>query len=639
MEDKPLSTSQKLTMKFAGGVVKHLGLQMYSGPVPAIAELIANAWDADASIVKLKIPFDTPFEDKSTIEVEDNGKGMNFDDCDNKYLIIGRDARKEEGDVTTGKKRKKMAHKGLGKLAGFGIAEKIEVKSIKGGKRTRFLMDYSAIDRLDRGENYTINPYEVDRPAPENDGTTIILKDLKIRNVIIENAFLKSMARRFSVLSDKFKIYINGAILKKEFGPFEMRIPGDYSFPSETQDGERIRADIPGAGIVKYWIGFTRDTIKDDESRGITILARGKLVQRPWFFEFSGGTYGQHGMQYMTGEIEADFLDENEDLITTDRNSVQWTREVPALLKQWGREKVADLLTYWAEERAKKRLRELRIETPFLDRIEKFPPRERKELEKVITKMASIPTIEEQRLEELVRSLINAYENRQLMGMIEEVSSMAPDAQVRIFEILQDYQVLEAVTLAQIVKSHISIIEKFKDMIESGVKEKPDMQNHLKKYPWLIDSKWFALIHEKRLETLMEKKFHLKTTREGKRERIDFFCLAELGRAFVVEVKRPGEKIGHDELDQIEKYVDFLRDEMEKVTDEAHKRTIFGYLIGSDFDHNSKQKRDRLRKDGIYTYTWESLLEAAILSHREFYDAILSKAPRNDPRILDLEAK
>jgi hypothetical protein len=32
-----------LTMKYAGGLIKHLGLQMYSGAVPAIAELIKNA--------------------------------------------------------------------------------------------------------------------------------------------------------------------------------------------------------------------------------------------------------------------------------------------------------------------------------------------------------------------------------------------------------------------------------------------------------------------------------------------------------------------------------------------------------------------------------------------------------------------
>jgi len=35
-------------MSYAGNVVKHLGRLMYGGAVPALAELIANAWDAEA---------------------------------------------------------------------------------------------------------------------------------------------------------------------------------------------------------------------------------------------------------------------------------------------------------------------------------------------------------------------------------------------------------------------------------------------------------------------------------------------------------------------------------------------------------------------------------------------------------------
>ena len=50
---------RELRMNFAGSLVRHLGLQMYSGAVPAIAELIANAYDADASSVKVTIPGDT----------------------------------------------------------------------------------------------------------------------------------------------------------------------------------------------------------------------------------------------------------------------------------------------------------------------------------------------------------------------------------------------------------------------------------------------------------------------------------------------------------------------------------------------------------------------------------------------------
>ncbi len=46
-----------LTMKYAGGLIKHLGLQMYSGAVPSIAELIKNAYDANATEVNISQQF------------------------------------------------------------------------------------------------------------------------------------------------------------------------------------------------------------------------------------------------------------------------------------------------------------------------------------------------------------------------------------------------------------------------------------------------------------------------------------------------------------------------------------------------------------------------------------------------------
>jgi len=197
--------------------------------------------------------------------------------------------------------------------------------------------------------------------------------------------------------------------------------------------------------------------------------------------------YGQHGMQYMTGEVEADFLDEIIDFVTTGRNTVMWSMPIPSLLKKWGQEKVAGVLTKWANERGKLKIQHVARASPYMERIKKFPKRQRQELESVVHKMASIETIEDDRLVELVRSLIHAYENKELTHMIDEVSALSPDAQAKLYEILQEFQVLESVSLAQIVKSHIRIIEKFEEMIDAGVPEKPDMQNYLRDYPWLID--------------------------------------------------------------------------------------------------------------------------------------------------------
>ena len=390
---------------------------------------------------------------------------------------------------------------------------------------------------------------------------------------------------------------------------------------------------IPGAGRVVFWIGFTEKPIHDDESKGVAVLSRGKLVQEPWFFSLAGGTYGQHGMQYMTGEVEADFLDAKTDFVTSGRNSVMWSMHVPSLLQEWGKAKIIAVLAKWADERGKIKIKHIQRATHYMDRIQKFPKRQRKELTAVVTKMASIETIEDDRLIELVRSLIHAYENKELTHMINEVSSLSPDAQAKLLDILQEFKVLESVSLAQIVRSHIRIIEKFEEMVDVGVPEKPNMQNYLRDYPWLISPEYMGLSHEKRLETIIKEKFHTKTSKKDKNKRIDFFCLGELGRAFVIEVKRPKDKIGRREIQQLTSYVDFLRQENKKISELKDQRTFFGYLIGSNYADDADGEIERAQRDGIYTKTWDTLLGTARRSHQEYFKAIRKNVPADDPRL------
>ncbi len=56
-----------LKIKFAGRLIDLLGQQMYGGAVPSVAELVANAWDADAPKVEIFIPEDIKVSDAEII--------------------------------------------------------------------------------------------------------------------------------------------------------------------------------------------------------------------------------------------------------------------------------------------------------------------------------------------------------------------------------------------------------------------------------------------------------------------------------------------------------------------------------------------------------------------------------------------
>jgi signal transduction histidine kinase len=87
-------TENKLRMTFDPATIEHLGIQMYSTLPPVMAELIANAHDADAPVVEICLKDDGPTKE---IIVSDKGTGMSFKEINDKFLRIGRNRRSAEG--------------------------------------------------------------------------------------------------------------------------------------------------------------------------------------------------------------------------------------------------------------------------------------------------------------------------------------------------------------------------------------------------------------------------------------------------------------------------------------------------------------------------------------------------------------
>src|SRR6266853_2040707 len=194
----------KLTLSYHGRIIEHLGIQMYKSPVAAIAELVANAWDAEATEVRITLPKESG--EGGQIIVEDNGLGMTFDECQSRYLNVGygrrgKDAAQASGDL----KRPVLGRKGIGKFAGFGIARVIDVETIsKGtGELTVFELDYGRLRGGDEekyvAENADIPVLRHEGPAPGRKGehrTVLTLKTLTLSRRPNSAQFAQSLARR-----------------------------------------------------------------------------------------------------------------------------------------------------------------------------------------------------------------------------------------------------------------------------------------------------------------------------------------------------------------------------------------------------------------------------------------------------------
>ena len=646
LNEKNIETKERhLTMKFAGRLIQHLGLQMYSGAVPAIAELIANAWDAMAKNVYVTIPLDKGFEFTDKIVVKDDGCGMSFEECDKQYLVVGRDRRSEEGDCTkpygTVKPRKLMSRKGIGKLSGFGIANRLEIRTVKDGLVTHFAMDYDQMTR----SNEFIEPYspelieDDEMKVDELNGTTVTLTQLKLMRVIGKDTFKDSMARRFTVLSDpQFAVFVNDEKLVKVEREFQFR------YPSEPNTWES--ENITGIGEIKWWIGFEKDPISDENARGIVVFTRGKMAQAPWFFGLSGGVWGQHGMQYMTGEVIAEQLDltEGPDYVATPRASALWEESAPATIKEWGQKKIKELLEKWANQRRTAKLKRP-IVLKYVAYADKLPEKEKKIFNAFVDRICSIPQIDkdEEILDELIKFGYNALTNHRFLEVIRQINAVSSEDRAKVFEILSEWDVMELVMTAQKVKGRVEIIRKFRQMIEDEVPEKPDMQDYMEVHPWLIDPGWESFKREKSINKWLNEEFGMPKSKDKQGRKIpDYFCIGDSSSVFVIELKRPGETAGKEEMDQIGDYVLYIQKKAEEETTEGtlKKSVIGGLLICGTIDEGTKGRREMLQAIHTNVSTWDYLLRRAETLHREFLEVVKERAKENspdDPRIKALE--
>ena len=120
------------TLKISPRMLELLSKDLYTNIYFVLAELIANAYDADAENVYIDITNDC-------IRVEDDGIGMDSSKLNDVYLYVGSETRNnDENSRTTIKKRLKMGRKGIGKLAALSISNGFQLITIKDGYVTLF---------------------------------------------------------------------------------------------------------------------------------------------------------------------------------------------------------------------------------------------------------------------------------------------------------------------------------------------------------------------------------------------------------------------------------------------------------------------------------------------------------------------
>lgn len=633
---------KRLTLKFHGRILDQLGFQTYQSRPASLAELVANAWDADAGRVEITLPAGTGPE--SEIVVEDDGCGMTFEECQDKYLNMGYDRRGGDPGAKTPGGRPVMGRKGMGKLAGFGIARNVVVKTVSSatGESTVFEMD---MRRLGSGEYVDEEaPIRAAVTAPDEKmrrrhGTKIILKDMAYKRNISTTAFPRSLARRFLVhrMSDDFRITVNGSPIPETDGLDDV----EFEFPRDYEGGDgRTEADggwgvdvLPNGERVRWRVYFAKKPIPEEELRGVAVFANGKLVQNPFFFRLVRGTNGQHGQAYMFGQVQADFVDRLDvDATSTERQRVHWELDETEPLLEWGREKVKSLLRRWADMRgqSKRLLLDEKVEG-FKDRLDQLPNSEAGIVRQVLTKIGGITSMEQDKYREIAELVLSSWENGRLKSLWKSSAAANDPSENDLLEILTETDILTALNVAEAIKTKLYAIESLRERIKKRELEQ-SVRDHLAANPWIIGPKWDTFAVEKRVTAMirnMAKEAGLSEY-EGRLG----LALSSGNHLLIIEMMRPGKRLDWDHASRCVRYVQMIKTALK--TDERFGMHD-GYIIADRIEDDASLQDHlvELGRQGITVRRWSDLLDEAKVEWGSYLH-ILAERGSGDPRLARL---
>lgn len=381
----------QLELKFDPNTIEHLGVKMYSTLPPALAELISNSYDADASevVVEFMEQNGTPI----AITVYDDGMGMTSEDIQEKFLRIGRNRRKYEGDEPSPRfGRLPTGKKGLGKLALFGLAKQIVVDTKKDGLRNRFTLDWD--DLLASSDTYNPEMDLTDSKTRSGPGTIIQLSELKRKSPFDLEAIADTLSRIF-IVDSEFRIVLKGPNNKTITVSDDRRykkIEAQFSW----SDKDLVSPDNEYHEKIQLSLITAVTPIPPSSGlRGIALFSRGKLVNMPEYFSDSTSS---HFYQYLTGWIKADFIDLlDEDVISTNRQSLNWDNPDMAGFRDYLSSLVAEVGQDWRKKRANKKDKDLEQVTGI--NTEKWfgslPPGIKESVEVIVKKLGGSEDVSE----------------------------------------------------------------------------------------------------------------------------------------------------------------------------------------------------------------------------------------------------
>ncbi len=637
-----------LEMKINLNALEHLGMNLYSKIPAVLSEIVANAWDADASRVSVTLS-------NGKISIEDDGIGMTRDEVIDQFLNVGFQRRPAMGAQTLAG-RKPMGRKGIGKLSSFSIANVVTVYTARNDEQTAFRMNAKKIRKqMQRDDGNSYHPKEISHTLEKKrSGTCIILTGLKRRaNVQTAKGLRKRIARRFSVVGPQhgFAVSVNGEEVHPTDRGYYEHVEYCWTYGDQKDTIDRF-SRLAGNGLpidrteeigktgkkvgICGWIGTVRRPSllkdKDGERSGdgersedsenlnrIAIFMRGKVAQEDILGDFG---LKEIFADYIVGEIHCENLDQDnkEDIATSSRQALKYDDPRFEAVRKMVHGELRHIAGQWTDLRNRDGSKVFCKEVPAVaEWLSHMQGDTRKKAERWIGRLNVLRSGDQAKRELLKASVLafESYRRKEQLDYLENLSNETLEPNLDVFNDIDDLQLSY---YGQIVNLRLGVITALEEKLQVDEKEAV-IRDHIYEHLWLLDPSWERAkgseAVERRITTFL-KETSANLSKAEAQARIDIGYRTAQGRHVIIELKRASVSVSVDELmPQIRKYRDGARELIAK-SDYPDWPLDIICLVGKP---PREWQRDRGRKD-------VKKILGAVEARLAFYDQLLDHSRR-----------
>lgn len=257
-------TDTSTSLRFSPDILRRLGEELNPSLDQSILELVKNSFDASAR--ECTVVLRNTERLGGTIEVSDNGDGMDAEGIINGWLILGRSGRNPE--QRTRLNRVPAGSKGLGRLAALRLGNMATLRSWpRPNPQREYLLkiDWSKYEAAHIVEEVPLTVEEATRKTGDSSGAVVTIDDLR---AAVSRAEVSRLARALILLADPFDDDPEGfrpTLKAAEFSDLEKLVRARYFEDAEFHLSANLDKSGTARAVVTDWKGKTLFTAKHSD--------------------------------------------------------------------------------------------------------------------------------------------------------------------------------------------------------------------------------------------------------------------------------------------------------------------------------------------------------------------------------------